>query len=327
MSIRRIPSRNGDKLQDTKTGELAGSIGKGKSNPPTISERVGIVSEPIMETDQSVKTQHEKYLASKQELTSIGDKNIALENEILRTIVGSEVVGMAIEGTGDRDEMGIYIETPEQVLGLQPTSEHYISRTVPQGARSGPGDVDLTLYSLRKYMSLALAGNPSILTILFAPKESILEISPIGYELRVLAPDIISQKAGWRHLGYLDSQRQRMTGEGSQRRVPNRPELIEAYGYDVKYASHALRLGLQGIELMNTGKISLPMLPGDLTRCMKVKRGEVSYAEALKEVDEVRAELDSILQSEKSKLQKQPNLKKVNEWMVDVQLRHWGYRE
>lgn len=325
MNVRRIPSPDGDKLQNIKTGEMAGALGKGKDNAPTSSEYNPKVTEVSPEKDSSIETQHQKFLDSKQEKTSIGDKEIALKNEILRSIVGSEVVGMAIEGLGDRDEMGVYIETPEQVLGLEPTSEHYISRTVPQGARSGPGDVDLTLYSLRKYMSLALAGNPSILTILFAPKESILKSDMLGHELRVLAPDIISQKAGWRHLGYLDSQRQRMTGEGSQRRVPNRPELIEAHGFDVKYASHALRLGLQGIELMNTGKLSLPMMPENLVRCMKVKRGEVSFAEALKEIDEVRAELDDILKTEKSKLSKQPNLKKVNEWMIEAQLRHWGY--
>ncbi|HET6563038.1 MAG TPA: hypothetical protein VFG72_14270 [Marmoricola sp.] len=41
-----------------------------------------------------------------------GDSNVALPNEILRSVVGSGVHGIAIEGTDDHDEMGIYIEPP-----------------------------------------------------------------------------------------------------------------------------------------------------------------------------------------------------------------------
>jgi hypothetical protein len=39
----------------------------------------------------------------------------------------------------------------------------------------------------------------------------------------------------------------------------NRPELVAVHGYDTKYAMHALRLGLQGIELLSTGRITLPV--------------------------------------------------------------------
>ena len=36
-------------------------------------------------------------------------------------------------------------------------------RTQPEGVRSGPGDLDLIVYSLRKWMRLALTGNPTVL--------------------------------------------------------------------------------------------------------------------------------------------------------------------
>jgi len=38
----------------------------------------------------------------------------------------------------------------------------------------------------------------------------------------------------------------------------NRPGLVAIHGYDTKYAMHALRLGLQGIELRTTCRITLP---------------------------------------------------------------------
>ena len=251
-----------------------------------------------------------------------GDQDVALSNEIIRTLSGSEVVGMALDGQGDRDELGVYLETPEQLMGLSPTAESYVQRTQPQSVRSGPGDVDVTLYSLRKYMQLATAGNPSILVLLFAPEKYILHTTRLGRELRGLTPAILSKNAGYRHLGYLDGQRERMVGGGHQGRVPNRPELIEKHGYDTKYASHALRLGMQGCELVRCGRITLPMNEVDLALCMQVKRGEVDFPTALSMVDDIRNRLDTNIRKF-NVLPDEPNLWRINNWMVNATIRHW----
>lgn len=254
---------------------------------------------------------------------SVGDRDIALANEIARVEVGSGVHGMAIAGHDDLDLMGVYVETAEQVIGLAPTSGHYVSRTVPEGVRSGPGDVDLTLYSLRKYMCLATQGNPTVLTLLYAPDPAIHMMTLIGCELRALAPSIVSRQAGQRFLGYLNGQRNRMLGVGPrQNRVPNRPELVERYGYDTKYASHALRLGLQGIEMVTHGTLTLPMPAEDLRRAMAVKRGEVSKADALRQIDIVRGELADRL-TNTTALPERPDMAVVNSWLIDVHRRHW----
>jgi hypothetical protein len=62
-------------------------------------------------------------------------RDIALENEILRGVVGSTSHGTAIDGQDDRDEMGIFIEPAEFVCGLTPL-DHYIYRDKPEGVRS-----------------------------------------------------------------------------------------------------------------------------------------------------------------------------------------------
>jgi hypothetical protein len=49
----------------------------------------------------------------------------------------------AASGQDDRDEMGICVEPPEY-LGLS-HFEQYLYRTQPEGHRSGPGDLDLTV--------------------------------------------------------------------------------------------------------------------------------------------------------------------------------------
>lgn len=44
-----------------------------------------------------------------------------------------------------------------------------MQRTQPEGSRSGPGDTDRTLHSLRLFLHLATAGKPSILICFWAP--------------------------------------------------------------------------------------------------------------------------------------------------------------
>src|SRR5439155_1319837 len=84
-------------------------------------------------------------------------------------------------GTDDRDEMGIAVEPPEQVIGLTEFEQH-IHRTAEERLKHNPssdqrwhgrtppsqaGDLDLTVYSLRKYTRLAANGNPTVQILLF----------------------------------------------------------------------------------------------------------------------------------------------------------------
>jgi len=48
-----------------------------------------------------------------------------------------------------------------------------------------------------------------------------------------------------------------MTGQAGAH--TNRPELVAIQGYDTKYAMHAFRLGCKGIELLTSGRITLPI--------------------------------------------------------------------
>lgn len=257
---------------------------------------------------------------------SYGDATLAKDNEILRTVVGSDVHGMAIQGTDDRDYMGICIEPPAYVCGLEVFEQH-VFRTQPEGARSGPGDIDLTIYSLRKWMRMAVRGNPTVLLPLYAPADAIRVITPLGIQLRELAGSIVSFQAGWRFLGYLDAQRDRVAGGGKRNRVPKRPELIERHGYDVKFASHALRLGRQGVELIETGKLSLPMREEDRTVCLDVKRGRYTLDVALALIDSTRERLDDLMHPVvrgASPLPDEPDMDVVNGWLTRAHLAHWA---
>jgi hypothetical protein len=155
---------------------------------------------------------------------------IAQRGTVLRVQVGSGVHGTAIQGQDDRDEMGICVEPARYVIGLE-RFDQYIFRTQPEGHRSGPGDLDLIVYSLRKWVRLALAGNPTVLLPLFVPENEIVTIDDLGRELRANPELVLSRQAGRRFVGYLRAQRAGMLGV---RRHTNRPELIEKYGFDAR---------------------------------------------------------------------------------------------
>lgn len=241
-------------------------------------------------------------------------------NEILRTVVGSGLHGMAIEGTDDHDEMGIYVERVEQVVGLDAPQGSDVWRTKPEGVRSGPGDVDLVRYSLRHYMRLATQGNPTVLLPLFAPHEAVLIRTNVGDHLRRLAPQIVSKQAGPRFLGYMTHQIERL--EGTRRSKPNRPELVEKYGYDTKFASHAARLAYQGIELMQTGQLTLPMEGKPLEWVMAIKHGTVTKELAIGWVGGLREKLVEAIET--SDLRPTPDVATLNAWLVETHLSEWG---
>ncbi len=253
-----------------------------------------------------------------------GDPGVALPNEILRSVVGSGVHGIAIAGTDDHDEMGVYIEPPQYVLGVEKRRGDYVWRTLPEGVRSGHGDTDLILYSLRKYLRLAIKGNLTVMLPLFAPEESLVVVTPLGEELRSMRASFLSRLAVERFLGYMQSQHQRMLGHSS-RNVPNRPELIERHGWDVKYGSHALRLAYQGLEIASTGTLSLPLPARERERVLAVKRGEVPRDEVSVEISGLEGEVRALLDEGRTPLPETADLAGITAWAIDAQRRHWGW--
>ncbi len=243
---------------------------------------------------------------------------------ILRGTVGSSAHGVELAGTDDRDEMGIFVELPEHVCGLRPL-DHCIQREGADGRikgdheRSGPGDLDLVFYSLRKYCRLAGQGNPSALMLMWLPSYS--TITFVGEMLLSIREDLVSRQAGERFLGYLVSQRRALTGE--RKKKVSRPELVERYGYDTKFAGHAVRLGLQGIEFLTEGGLRLPMPTKDRELVVSIREGEVSFSEALSMIESLQSKLEKLLESKKGGMRERADTKRINRFLVEAHVQWW----
>jgi hypothetical protein len=264
-------------------------------------------------------------------------RRIAERGLILRAQVGSGVHGTGVSGQDDRDEMGVCLEPPQFVTGLARVPagiegdapavvfEQYERHTVwdePGGLanRSGAGDLDVIIYSARKWARLALSGNPSVLLVLFTPDHETMFRNAIGAELVTNGHRFVSRLAGDRFLGYLRTQKASMTGESGAH--TNRPELVAVHGYDTKYAMHALRLGLQGVELLRTGRITLPVPQphGDYLR--SIRRGEIPLAEVIDAVETAEHDLERLRDS--TSIPPQPDRRWVDGWLHRSHLAYWA---
>lgn len=260
-------------------------------------------------------------------------REIAEQGMIVRAQVGSGVHGTAIAGQDDRDEMGICLEPPQFITGLARVPggaggagpsvrfEQYERHTAwdrPGGVaeRSGPGDLDVVIYSARKWARLALDGNPTVLLVLFVPEQEVSYRTEAGAELTANAGRFASRLAAARFLGYLRGQREAVTGPGA------RPELLAAHGFDVKRAMHALRLGLQGSELASAGAITLPVPEPGLSYLRAVRRGEVPLPEVLDAIADAEARLAALRDS--PSLPPQPDRRWADDWLHRSYLDYWS---
>jgi uncharacterized protein len=157
--------------------------------------------------------------------------------------------------------------------------------------------------------------------VLVEPFEAVVGFTPLGEELRALAPSIASRRAGHAFLGYLQSQKQRLLGARGQMRV-RRPELVARDGYDSKYAMHLCRLGYQGLEFVRTGRLTLPMPEQSREWLYRLRQGEIPMPEMLARAEDIEAALAAAIET--SPLPEEPDEPAVEAWMRQTYRRVWA---
>jgi len=223
---------------------------------------------------------------------------------------GSTAHGISV-GLDDLDFTVVRIESFEELVVSVDRAQSQMIRTKPEGERSEPGDIDLNVYTLRRFTRLAAKGNPSILMILFAPDE--MKMLDRSFPATRLIEVTRTRRAGDAYLGYLHKQLDKWRGKISA--GTNRPELVASHGYDTKFAAHAVRLGIQGVEYLSTGRISLPMEEPVAAKIRSLRAGEIPEVEALAWVHKV--EKDLINAHATSKLPESADMDKVQAFLID----------
>jgi hypothetical protein len=85
---------------------------------------------------------------------------------------------------------------------------------------------------------------------------------------------------------------------------------------------HMVRLGVQGVELLETGRITLPIAEPWLTWLRDLRQGRHTKDEALEAATDLEASLDKLVQC--SPLPAEPDIDAINRWLVDAYQRAWA---
>jgi predicted nucleotidyltransferase len=240
-----------------------------------------------------------------------------LDSLIHLFIGGSELHGAKVQDTDDLDIYGVYLEPPELLIGLD-KQDFYVWSTAGDERRNGPDDVDVCLYSLRKWAGLAAKGNPTALHFLFSQNYS---AKPEPWEEILKSRGVfLSRQAAPQFRGFAESQLRRLQGIGTGKKG-QRDEFIDVHGYDVKAAMHVIRLLNEGIELMRSGTITLPRPERELL--ITIRTGQYGSLErVLKLANAMFLELERA--ETESKLPEKVDRIRVSQLVSNIYLRHWN---
>ena len=124
-----------------------------------------------------------------------------------------------------------------------------------------------------------------------------------------------------RYIGYLTAQKMKMLSHNGKGNDVTRPDLIARYGFDTKFAGHMARLGMQGVELMMTGRISLPMPEYAAKVVRDIRNGVYKMSETVEMADTYLAELR--LLEDDPRLPAHPDRDAGDKWLVKAYQGQW----
>src|SRR5262249_2333023 len=177
---------------------------------------------------------------------------------------------------------------------------------------------DLTIYSIVKYVQLAMECNPNLIDSLFTPEVCVLHTTRIGQLLRDNRKLFLHQGICDRFKGYAYAQIHKM-----QTKTPEpgskRAKLREEHGTDVKFAYHTVRLLNEAEQLLLEGDLDLQR---NREMLKSIRRGEWSMEQILAYFEKKRIDLETA--RTKSCLPPGPNEPAIRDLLLRCLEMHYG---
>lgn len=212
---------------------------------------------------------------------------------LFQGVTGSHAHGLNHAGS-DVDRVVVFNNPTWDYLGLYPPSETSSAEKTTLG--------DTTYHEVGKFCRLGIKANPSILEVLWLDQYE--EKSPEGEELISLRRDMLSVRAvKSAYLGYANSQ---FNGAARSKSAAS----------SSKYGRHFYRLLCQGVELYRDGNMQVKVEDPEKVLAF----GERMALGHLQEAKDLLTWAEEEF-SKPSALPEEPNIRKVNDWLVDLRIR------
>lgn len=230
---------------------------------------------------------------------------------VIAAYAGSTVHGTSIKpetgGIDDLDILGAVMPSVDTLLGLD-RWEHWVEFI---------DEIDITLYSLQKLVRLWEKGNPNVLGLLWTPWAHIPASSETYFHFRNHRDVFASKRVLDAFGGYAIAQISKME-KGAYRGYmgARRKEMVQKFGYDVKNASHAIRLLRMAVEFAQDGELHVDRSKRDAHELRAIKRGEWSFDRVQLECTQLKLILEEARLL--SSLPERPDHAAINSMLVEV---------
>jgi len=182
-----------------------------------------------------------------------------------------------IHATDDKDVMAISVPPRDYYIGLDRCG--FGKKGTKEIFR---GEWDIVCYEALKAIRLLMKGNPNVLMMLWLPENAYIYKSRAG-EILLSNRSMFDGKHTYKSfIGYARGQLHRMTHGAHQGYMgAKRKELFRKYGYDLKNASHLIRLLRMAVEYLSLGE--LHVFREDASELNDIKRGRWTLKEVERE--------------------------------------------
>ena len=187
------------------------------------------------------------------------------------TIMGSHAYGVADTSVKakipDYDVYGFAIPPKELIFkhltgwipgfgpeprGFEQWQKHHM---FDEDALGGVGkEWDVQIFNIVKFFELCRENNPNMIDSLFTPENCVVHCTAIGRIVRDNRRLFLSKEVWKKFRGYAHAQLKKMNDKNP---IGGRLEIIEKFGYDVKFAYHVIRLFDEAEQILLEGELDL----------------------------------------------------------------------
>jgi predicted nucleotidyltransferase len=175
----------------------------------------------------------------------------------------------------------------------------------------------MVTFALKKFIWLCYQNNPNVLETLFTDDRYTTFKSTVGATLLSCRHLFLSKEIYHRFCGYAYSQVKRL--EVKKENMTGRKELAEKFGYDTKFAMHAVRLLRMGIEALSSGDLYVHRPDAEELLDIRYGRYTLEQIDAMVEKLKDRLELAYI----NSKLPTHPPRDKISALCTELHDAFW----
>jgi len=212
------------------------------------------------------------------------------------------------ESTDDIDLMGVYIPDINNYFGFQTNDTVEIKE----------GRYDCVFYEARKFIRLLGKCNPNVISLLWLRPEHLLQVTEYGRRIIERRDTFLSMIAYDSFHGYAMSQLKKLDGSGKYEGYmgSKRKALVDKYKFDVKNASHIIRLLTMGAEVLRDREVVVDRSGRDADLLREIKTGGVPLAEIMDITRRLQDEMDLLRVT--STLPCKPNYAEMETFCIDL---------